>query len=127
MIDLDWLRDELVAVLRWQLANPGKEDHPDAPDVPFAGRRVWSIFLDLNTQRAGGFGPTPITYSAIESFTRLKIEPIRPFELEIIRALDVAYMAAAAEQMKAGTSPDDTRKVSAYPMTPELFRTMFGR
>lgn len=122
MIDLDWLRDELVAVLRWQLANPGKEDHPDAPDVPFAGRRVWSIFLDLNTQRAGGFGPTPITYGAIETYARVRREPIRPFELDILRALDAAYMSAAAEQ----TQPD-TPKVSKQPLTPELFRAMFGR
>lgn len=118
MIDFDWLRNELVGVLRWQLAHPGREDDPDGPEVPFAGRRVWSIFLELNGERSVGFGPGPITSSAIEAWSRLRREPVRPWELTIIRALDAAYLD------KASAAAPKT-EVSSQPMTPELFRAMF--
>lgn len=120
MINLDWLSDRLVEVLQWQLANPGRDD---GPEVPYAGLRVWSIFLELNATRgAGGFGPAPISYAEIEAWSRLRREPVRPFELDIIRALDAAYMKAAA------TGPGETSKpeVSSRTMTTELFDAMFG-
>lgn len=94
MISLEWLRDRLCDVLRWQLAHPGRHD---GPEVPPAGQRVWGIFLALNAGRTGGInGPNPIGAMEAEAWSRLHREPIRPFELDIINALDRAMLGAAA-------------------------------
>lgn len=124
MIDFEWLQNELVQVLRWQLAHPGREDDPEAPEVPFAGRRVWSIFLDLNSERSVGFGPGPITSAAIEAWARLRREPVRPWELTIIRALDAAFLDKARDTVeRQGKSAD--QRYTAETLTPEMFRAMF--
>ena len=73
VIAFDWLSDRLVEVLQWQLVNPGRED---GPEVPYAGLRVWSIFLDLNgTRGAGGFGPAS---SSASSETEMNGEVMAP-------------------------------------------------
>jgi hypothetical protein len=87
MIDFRWLWDSLCDVLRWQLANPGGED---GSEVPIAGRRVWSIFLELNATRTVGMAVNPI--GEIESWSRLRREPVRPFEVTMLRAPDAAYL-----------------------------------
>lgn len=120
VIELDWLSDRLCEVLRWQLANPGRDD---GPEVPYAGMRVWGIFLRLHAARGGGgFGPAPISFADIESYQRLHREPVRPFEIEIIRALD-------SEVLKAASGKSETGKpaaVSNRPMSPALFDAVFG-
>jgi hypothetical protein len=118
VINLDWLTDRLVAVLKWQLANPDRKD--DAPEVPFAGRRVWSIFLELNATRSIGMAPNPISFGEIEAWSRMHREPVRPFELDMLRALDAAYLEAArAGQEESGDEP------LGPPMTPGLFNAVF--
>jgi hypothetical protein len=117
MIDLDWLSDRLVEALRWQLANPGATG---GPDVPFAGRRVWGIFHELNATRGAGMGANPISFAEIEAWSRLRREPVRPFELDMIRALDRAYLeCAAASREEANEEP------LGPPMTPDLFRAVY--
>jgi hypothetical protein len=101
MIDHEWLQDRLAGVLRWQLAHPGEVDSPDAPEVPIAGQRVWGLFLALHAARTGnGFGPNPLSNAEIETYARMAREPIRPFEFEMLRALDRAYLEASREQAK---------------------------
>lgn len=110
MIDLGWLADELGRVLCWQLEHPGALD---GPEVPWAGRRVWSIFLELNATRTVGMVPNPISMGEIESWSHLRREPIRPFEVEIIQALDAALLKAAqARQESPKEPPKPTRKFS---------------
>lgn len=117
MIDIDWLSDRLVWILRCQL-----DKNPETPEVPPAGQRVWGIFLDLNATRgSNGFGPLPIAYSEIEAWSRLRREPVRPFEIDIIRALDEAMLKAA----DAVANPDKP-KVSERKVTPALFVALFG-
>jgi hypothetical protein len=125
VIDLGWLSDRLVEVLKWQLAHPGAKDDPDAPEVPMAGRRVWSIFLQLNAMRSCGMGPNPISGVEIESFARLRREPVRPFELTMLRALDAAYMESARAGQQEGTAAP-AAAVNSRSMTPALFDAVFG-
>lgn len=123
---LDWLTEKLLAVLRWQLANPDMQPGPDDPQVPLAGVRVWGIFLALHNARGGGFGPAPITYQDIEAYAWVKREPVRPFEVEIICALDRAYLEAVAEQREqtsGGTAKP--HQVSSHPLSPQLFDAFF--
>jgi hypothetical protein len=94
-------------VLRWQLANPHSED---GPEVPIAGRRVWDIFLELNATRTVGMAANPISVGEIEACSRMRREPVRPFELDMLRALDRAYLEAAREPEKPAE-----QKVSARP------------
>jgi hypothetical protein len=122
VIDLDWLSDRLVAALKWQLAHPGAKDDINAPEVPIAGRRVWSIFLELNASRSCGMGPNPILPSEIKAYSRLRREPVRPFEVTMLRALDGAYMEAG----QAGQQETEAPAVNARPMTPALFDAVFG-
>lgn len=119
MIDLDALADDLKAALRWQLAHPGRVD---GPEIPWAGRRVWSIFLDLNATRGGnGFGPNPIGYTEIEAWARLNREPVRPWEIEIISALDRAFLE------KTGARSGNSRQNhSSQRMTTAMFDAVFG-
>lgn len=114
-ISFDWLTDRLVDVLQWQLAKGGE----GGPSVPIAGRRVWSIFLDLNAARSVGFGPNPITYSEIEAWSRVRLEPVRPWELDIIRALDRAFLKASGEG-------GQKQEQSVRKMSPALFDAVFG-
>lgn len=94
MTDLEWFRDRLVDALKWQLAHPGA-DRREGPAIPPAGVRIWRIFLELHATRAVGFAPCAITHAEIEAWSRLHREPVRPFEIEIIRSLDAAYMEHA--------------------------------
>ncbi len=120
MIDLDFLADDLKAVLRWQLANPGRTD---GPDVPWAGLRVWGLFLRLHESRGGGgFGPAPITFADMEAFQRVSGEPLRPFEVEIIHALDREWMKAVNNRAEPGNT---SAPVSSRPMSPALFDAVF--
>jgi hypothetical protein len=118
---MEWLRDRLVDVLRWQLANPGAVAGYDDPIMPPAGHRVWAIFLSLNAARGVGFGPSPITFEAMAAHARLHRTPLRPFEVEILEALDRAYLEAAAEKRGDGKP----QEVSSRPMSPELFDAVF--
>jgi hypothetical protein len=120
VIDLDWLTERLCEVLRWRFANPAGEG---GPELPMAGLRVWNAFLDLNATRgSNGFGANPIAASEIESWSRLRREPVRPFELDMLRALDVAFLKAASEK----TGKADEPKVSTRKMTVALFDALFG-
>ena len=120
MIDLEWLSDTLCDILRWQLDHPGDID---GPEVPLAGDRAWSIFLDLHATRgSNGFGPSPISFGEVESWSRLRREPVRPFELDIIRKLDVAYLTAVAKKVE----PPPEHNVSTRKLSPRLFDAVFG-
>jgi hypothetical protein len=121
MIDSAWLVDRLSATLRWQLAHPGASG---GPEIPWAGRRVWSIFLELDRARgSNGWSPNPIKFVDIEAYARLMREPVRPFEVEIIRALDAVYM-------KVTTAPKGEGKTvprsSGQGITPAAFDAVFG-
>lgn len=119
MIDPDVLTDDLLAVLRRQLANPGRDD---GPEIPYAGMRVWGIFLRLHAARGGGgFGPAPISYADMQAFQRVSGEPLRPFEIEMIKALDAEVLKAANNRDK----PGNPSPVSSGDISPALFDAVF--
>lgn len=122
MIDPSVFERDLQDVLRWQLANPGRDD---GPEVPWGAARVWGLFLRLHEARgAGGFGPAPITLSDMDAFQRLSGELLRPWEVEIIRTLDREVLTWAARKNDAGNA---TSEVSSRPMSPALFDAVFGK
>lgn len=122
MIDTEWLSDQLCAVLRWHMANPGRDD---GPEVPWAGMRVWSLFIDLNRARGSGFGPKPITHQEIEAWSHIRREPVRTWEIDIIRALDTAFLEVA-HQHSTEERHSDKPTVQSRPMSPALFDACFN-
>lgn len=122
MISLDWLSARLCEVVRWQLANPGRRR--GGPEVPPAGMRVWGIFLALNAGRTAGMnGPNPISTVETEAWSRLHREPIRPFEADIIAALDRAMLGAAAPK----TTRPAQRPIPDEPPTADAILAVFRK
>lgn len=117
MIDQEVLTEDLLAVLRWHIGNPGRTD---GPEIPYAGLRVWGLFLKLHEQRGTGFGPCPISYRDMVAFARISGEAIRPWEAEIIRALDREFLSVVNKAEKPA-------EVSSRPMTPALFDAVFSQ
>lgn len=106
MIDLTWLSKQLCEVLRWQLANPDGQDDPRAPAIPWAGARLWRMFIDLNNTRgSSGFGPSPLSNAEIESYGRLHREPLRLFEMEILREMDRTFLEAVSKRAQPPETP----------------------
>lgn len=120
MIYLLWLSEQLCDVLRWQLANPGMADDPTAPDIPWAGARIWKIFLELHAARGAGFSADPIGYDQIEAWAWLRREPVRSWEADVILALDAEFLRHA----RSGSKPE-AAAVQTRPMSPSLFDAVF--
>ena len=106
MIDFRWLSDSLCDVLRWQRANPGGED---GPEVPTVGRRVWSIFLGLDATRTVGMAANPISFGEIEIYSRARREPVRPFEVTMLRALDISGSGTGGQSIPAPAARDEEK------------------
>lgn len=87
-----------------------------------AGGRVWSIFLELHATRTGGFAAHAISYAEIESYGRIYREPIRPFEVTMLHALDDAWLKASREK----ATPVAEQGVSPRPLTGPLFDALFA-
>lgn len=123
MIDLQWLQDSLCRCLRWQFANPGRAD---GLAVPWAGKRIWSIFVDLSAARgSNGWGPNPIGFAEIDAWSRLNREPVRPWELAILKAMDTAYMESANQRADKGQQTASQRSSGAA-ISAKLFDAVIG-
>ncbi len=62
-------------------------------DFPLLLAHVWSAFITLSNTRGSGFsGPSPITYTEIQSWKEATQTPLHTWELEAIKRLDVVYM-----------------------------------
>lgn len=69
------------------------------PELPGAAVYLWNWFLDLNAGRGGtGFGPSPLSFTEINSWASLNGLRLSRFELDCIKALDLLYLTQAAEK-----------------------------
>lgn len=60
-------------------------------------RYLWRQFTSLHRARtSNGWGPNPITWSELDAYCRLTGVQLDPWEVEAIRALDEAFLDAAA-------------------------------
>ena len=59
----------------------------NAPKIPDGYGWLWSVYVSLKNAAAG-----PVSYSEIEAYCRLTGESLTPFEVDAIRAMDVAHM-----------------------------------
>lgn len=72
------------------------------PDLPEGAAHVLGWFGELNRTRSNnGFGPNPIGYQDIASWSQLTGTRPGTMEVDWIMALDGAFLALAAKQAKA--------------------------
>ncbi|MGE0725101.1 MAG: hypothetical protein AB7O45_12045 [Alphaproteobacteria bacterium] len=78
------------------------------PPLPAAVRYLWRTFLRLHNRRAsGGFGASAIAWSDIQAFAALTRINLLPFEVEMIEALDDAWLREQARRGKADAPAGD--------------------
>lgn len=84
----------LRAVAEEQAAAKGMR--PPGIDVPDVVSHVWRWFWSLNRRRTQG--PNPIGFAEIESWSRMTRTEVLPVEIEMLIAMDDAFITAAAER-----------------------------
>lgn len=59
---------------------------------------LWNVFVKLGRTRGrGGFGPAPITFSEMRAYCQMTGDDLLPWEVEVIRDLDDAYLSSLAQ------------------------------
>lgn len=77
----------------------------DAPQLPAAGMYLWQWFQDLCRSRPQGFNSVlPLAWSEVDSYFRLIGVRPRPWEVEILYALDVLFVDVMNDDRKRVTS-----------------------
>lgn len=56
--------------------------------------------MDLSAGRGGGFGPAPIAWVEIAAWQALRRVRLSGWELDVIRALDEAYLRIRGEKVE---------------------------
>lgn len=69
-----------------------------APDLPPGTVHIWNAFAQIHAARGGSeIGPNPISYLELDAYCRVTKTALGPWEIDVIRALDDAYLASAKE------------------------------
>ena len=65
--------------------------------IPEETLDIWDLFNEIaQTRGSSGFGPLPISALEIKAWSELKQFPISPWEFDLLRRLDQAYLQANA-------------------------------
>jgi hypothetical protein len=87
------VNDHLAALER-----KGRRPKMVEPELPPGTAHIWNTFVQLSAARTGnGFGANPLPYGEIEAFCRLTRTDLEPWEIDVIRALDLEFLAAAKD------------------------------
>lgn len=93
---------------------------------PEAGRLAWGWFVDLHQTRTHGFaGPNPISFAEIEAYARLHRWPLAARHIDLIIALDRAYLAHANHSSHL-TGGNPQPRGSEQKLSPAAFDAVFG-
>lgn len=80
------------------MAARGQVDDRLAPlPIPDEVRGLYEAFFSLSAARRSGFGPGALTFTDIESWSRLTGVALTPWELETLIVMDAAALATAAK------------------------------
>lgn len=122
MTSFDRLETQLVAALRNNLAT--RKPVP----LPEAGRLLWRIFGELSATRTyNQVGPNPIAYSEMAAWQRLFGWSLGRHHLDMIRALDDAYLEHAySKQAKAADGVKTLPPSSGQAVNPAVFDAVFS-
>lgn len=64
----------------------------DEPELPGCVAHLWHLFLELDSQRGGGFGPAPIGYPQLAAWQRVSGVSLTPWEAGALLAMDNAAL-----------------------------------
>jgi hypothetical protein len=88
------MTEALVSALRQRLAGGDL-------DVPEPGIILWNIFIALGATRTyHSAGPNQISYTEIDAYCRLHRWPLEPHHVDIIVALDAAWLEHAQRELR---------------------------
>ncbi|MEF2074348.1 phage tail assembly chaperone [Consotaella aegiceratis] len=111
-------RDRLERQLVAAVTNP-------RPHVPEAGRLLWQWFGELHEARGYGMvGPDPISHVEIEAWARLRRVQLQPHHVEIVRAMDAAWIEAAHKRNDQGAPA--VARTTDQQINPAAFDAVFG-
>lgn len=114
------LQSQLCAALRDQLK--GQKHRP-----PEAGGLLWGAFIDLSDRRTAGFaGPNAIQFSEIEAWCRLMRQPLEPWHVDILLAMDAVWLDHAYSRAKVPEGVKTLPPVSKHPINAAMFDAMFA-
>lgn len=65
----------------------------EAPDFPEPLRYLWGAFQELSGARQSGMNLCPISFADIDAYGRLCDMRLEPWEVRVIRRVDVAFVA----------------------------------
>jgi hypothetical protein len=81
--------------------SPLAREELSGPPCPAAAEYLWAIYLELEgTRTSNGYGPNALAWSEIDAYARLRGFRFTPWELDALRALDLAARTAHAEGRK---------------------------
>ncbi len=110
----------IIAALRAHLA--GSRNRPPDGSAP-----IWNAFMQLSGARTfNAVGPNPISFTEIEAHCRLMRLPLEPRHIEVVLAMDQAWLDHA--YAKTRRAPDGVKTlppVSKQPLSAALFDAMF--
>lgn len=93
--------------------------------VPDAGAGLLDAFLALSRARScGPHGPNPITWEAIDAWSRVMRIPIGPNHAEIIMAMDDVWITHAMQRAPEGVKT--LPPMSDHPLTKGVLDAMIG-
>lgn len=95
--------------------------------LPAGGEMIWAWFVDLSAGRGWrGGAPVALQWSEIAAYCRVLGHPIEPRHVEILRAMDLAYLRHMARQQPKAGAQEAAKPVSRTKLTGGLFDAMFG-
>ena len=117
---MDKLRKQLCAAVVASLAG-GKIIPPEA------GRDLWNAFQRLSRTRTyHAAGPNPIQPSEIRAWCELMRQPLEPRHVEIILAMDEAWLTRAYARAAAPDGARTLPPVSKHPISAALLDAVLG-
>lgn len=94
---------------------------------PEAGRPLWNAFQRLSAGRTyHAAGPNPIQFCEIEAFCRLMNLPLPPLHVEILQAMDMAWLDLVAKRTKVPQGVKVLPPVSKQPLNAALLDVVMG-
>lgn len=99
----------------------GRITDPAAHRLPPLGESAWAAFWSIERTRQGGMGGAQaFTYAEIESWTRLADQPLAPWEVEAVVAMDGARREVWGQQQDGedgrlhGPNGEGVRRVVSF-------------
>lgn len=93
----------------------GVHPGPEA-EVPPTCDHIWQWFCDLSACRShADSGPQPISHQEIQAWSRLTGQIITPEEVDILRAMDKAFLREMSRERRAAMDAQKQEQPKAKP------------